>query len=181
MEGPQVAQRVGIAFERRVEEVAQDQAERLAVPDLMQASRGQDLRPRTVFSRHVAQVDGRVGGLLRGDCAREEVDPRVGHAHGAHTDLSSVADGHVQPGHGVEEGRLARAGEAGESESHGEGVVFGMGWRHLGRVTPTTSHRSSRWWNPAHQRDGHNAIRISTHVYNTTAEIERVAETLQGL
>ena len=24
-----------------------------------------------------------------------------------------------------------------------------------------------------HQRDGHNAIRISTHVYNTTDEIER--------
>ncbi len=32
-----------------------------------------------------------------------------------------------------------------------------------------------------HQRDGHNAIRISTHVYNTTAEIDRVVETLQSL
>ncbi len=32
-----------------------------------------------------------------------------------------------------------------------------------------------------HQRDGHNAIRISTHVYNTTAEIDRVAEALEGL
>ena len=29
-----------------------------------------------------------------------------------------------------------------------------------------------------HQRDGHNAIRVSTHVYNTTAEIDRVAEVL---
>ena len=32
-----------------------------------------------------------------------------------------------------------------------------------------------------HQRDGHNAIRISTHVYNTTAEIDRAVETLDGL
>ncbi len=32
-----------------------------------------------------------------------------------------------------------------------------------------------------HQRDGHNAIRISTHVYNTTAEIDRVTEALDGL
>ena len=32
-----------------------------------------------------------------------------------------------------------------------------------------------------HQRDGHNAIRISTHVYNTTAEIDRVAQALAGL
>lgn len=29
-----------------------------------------------------------------------------------------------------------------------------------------------------HQRDGHNAIRISTHVYNTKAEIDRVVEVL---
>ena len=32
-----------------------------------------------------------------------------------------------------------------------------------------------------HQRDGHNAIRISTHVYNTIAEIDRVVEELRGL
>ena len=32
-----------------------------------------------------------------------------------------------------------------------------------------------------HQRDGHNAIRISTHVYNTTAEIDRLAEELERL
>ena len=32
-----------------------------------------------------------------------------------------------------------------------------------------------------HQRDGHNAIRISTHVYNTTAEIDRLADVLKGL
>ena len=32
-----------------------------------------------------------------------------------------------------------------------------------------------------HQRDGHNAIRISTHVYNTAAEIDRVAATLKTL
>ena len=25
-----------------------------------------------------------------------------------------------------------------------------------------------------HQRDGHNAIRVSTHIYNTTAEIDRL-------
>lgn len=31
-----------------------------------------------------------------------------------------------------------------------------------------------------HQRDGHNAIRISTHVYNTTAEIDRVVGTLRA-
>ena len=30
-----------------------------------------------------------------------------------------------------------------------------------------------------HQRDGHNAIRISTHVYNTTAEIDRLLEALE--
>lgn len=29
-----------------------------------------------------------------------------------------------------------------------------------------------------HQRDGHNAIRISTHVYNTTVELDRVVEHL---
>ncbi len=29
-----------------------------------------------------------------------------------------------------------------------------------------------------HQRDGHNAIRISTHIYNTTAEIDRVVAAL---
>jgi len=29
-----------------------------------------------------------------------------------------------------------------------------------------------------HQRDGHNAIRVSTHIYNTTTEIDRVAEVL---
>ena len=27
-----------------------------------------------------------------------------------------------------------------------------------------------------HQRDGHNAIRISTHVYNTMTEIDRLLE-----
>lgn len=32
-----------------------------------------------------------------------------------------------------------------------------------------------------HQRDGHNGIRISTHVYNTTAEIDRVTEALDEL
>ena len=32
-----------------------------------------------------------------------------------------------------------------------------------------------------HQRDGHNAIRISTHVYNTTAEVDRLADVLKGL
>ncbi len=32
-----------------------------------------------------------------------------------------------------------------------------------------------------HQRDGHNAIRISTHVYNTTAEIDRLVDVLKGL
>ena len=30
-----------------------------------------------------------------------------------------------------------------------------------------------------HQRDGHNAIRISTHVYNTTAEIDRLLAALE--
>ncbi len=32
-----------------------------------------------------------------------------------------------------------------------------------------------------HQRDGHEAIRISTHVYNTTDEIDRVVEALGAL
>jgi len=32
-----------------------------------------------------------------------------------------------------------------------------------------------------HQRNGHNAIRISTHVYNTTAEIDRLVDVLAGL
>ncbi|MDE2751174.1 MAG: aminotransferase class V-fold PLP-dependent enzyme [Gemmatimonadota bacterium] len=32
-----------------------------------------------------------------------------------------------------------------------------------------------------HQRDGHNAIRISTHVYNTTAEIDRLVDAFRGL
>ena len=32
-----------------------------------------------------------------------------------------------------------------------------------------------------HQRDGHNAIRISTHVYNTTAEIDRLVDAFLGL
>ncbi|MDH3224755.1 MAG: aminotransferase class V-fold PLP-dependent enzyme [Gemmatimonadota bacterium] len=32
-----------------------------------------------------------------------------------------------------------------------------------------------------HQRDGHNAIRISTHVYNTTEEVHRVLEGLRQL
>ena len=32
-----------------------------------------------------------------------------------------------------------------------------------------------------HQRDGHNAIRISTHVYNAVAEVDRVVEELDGL
>ncbi len=27
-----------------------------------------------------------------------------------------------------------------------------------------------------HQRDGHNAIRVSTHVYNTTGEIDRLLD-----
>jgi selenocysteine lyase/cysteine desulfurase len=31
-----------------------------------------------------------------------------------------------------------------------------------------------------HQRDGHNAIRVSTHVYNTKAEIDRLMEGLAG-
>ena len=31
-----------------------------------------------------------------------------------------------------------------------------------------------------HQRDGHNAIRVSTHIYNTTAEIDRLTEVLEG-
>ena len=32
-----------------------------------------------------------------------------------------------------------------------------------------------------HQRDGHNAIRISTHVYNTAAEVARVVRELDGM
>lgn len=32
-----------------------------------------------------------------------------------------------------------------------------------------------------HQRDGHNAIRVSTHVYNNQAEIDRLAATLEEL
>jgi len=32
-----------------------------------------------------------------------------------------------------------------------------------------------------HQRDGHNAIRISTHIYNTTAEIDRLVAALESL
>ncbi len=32
-----------------------------------------------------------------------------------------------------------------------------------------------------HQRDGHNAIRVSTHVYNTQAEIDRLVVALEGL
>ena len=32
-----------------------------------------------------------------------------------------------------------------------------------------------------HQRDGHNAIRISTHVYNTTRELDRLISALVGL
>ena len=32
-----------------------------------------------------------------------------------------------------------------------------------------------------HQRDGHNAIRVSTHVYNTAAEIARVVRELDAL
>jgi len=32
-----------------------------------------------------------------------------------------------------------------------------------------------------HQRDGHNAIRVSTHVYNTRHEIDRLLEGFEGL
>ena len=32
-----------------------------------------------------------------------------------------------------------------------------------------------------HRRDGHNAIRVSTHIYNTTAEIERLAAALESI
>jgi selenocysteine lyase/cysteine desulfurase len=32
-----------------------------------------------------------------------------------------------------------------------------------------------------HQRDGHNAIRVSTHIYNTKAEIDRLIEGLVSL
>ena len=32
-----------------------------------------------------------------------------------------------------------------------------------------------------HQRDGHNAIRISTHIYNTTSEIDRLVAALESL
>ena len=32
-----------------------------------------------------------------------------------------------------------------------------------------------------HQRDGHNAIRVSTHVYNTTSEIDRLVQALRDL
>ena len=32
-----------------------------------------------------------------------------------------------------------------------------------------------------HQRDGHNAIRISTHFYNTTDEIDLLIEELKKL
>jgi len=32
-----------------------------------------------------------------------------------------------------------------------------------------------------HQRDGHNAIRVSTHFYNPTAEIDRLVDTLRSV
>ena len=32
-----------------------------------------------------------------------------------------------------------------------------------------------------HQRDGHNAIRVSTHIYNTTVEIDRLIAALEAL
>ena len=32
-----------------------------------------------------------------------------------------------------------------------------------------------------HQRDGHNAIRVSTHIYNTTGEIDRFVAALGSL
>ncbi len=31
-----------------------------------------------------------------------------------------------------------------------------------------------------HKRDGHNAIRVSTHIYNTKTEVDRLVEVLQG-
>ena len=122
VEGAQLGEGIGVGFERRVGEVSQDQAERVPVPDLLQGAGRQDLGRAAVFPRHVAQVDRRVGGLLRRDHAGQEIEPRVRDAHRAHPHLAAVADGHVQPGHRVEEGRLSRAGEPREAESHGEGV-----------------------------------------------------------
>ncbi len=48
------------------------------------------------------------------------------------------------------------------------------------QAVPAMAHRA-RIHIDEHQRDGHNAIRISTHVYNTTAEIEGLIDALHGL
>ncbi len=38
--------------------------------------------------------------------------------------------------------------------------------------------RTARTHIDEHQRDGHNAIRVSTHIYNTRAEIDRLLDAL---
>ena len=121
VEGAQLGEGIGVGFEGGIGEVAQDQTERVAIADLLERAGGKDLRGAAMLPWDIAQVDGRVGGLLRRDHAREQVDARIRDAHRAHAHLAAVADGRVQAGHGVEEGRLARARESREAESHGRG------------------------------------------------------------
>ena len=47
-------------------------------------------------------------------------------------------------------------------------------------AVPTVAERASIHIDE-HQRDGHNAIRVSTHVYNTTDEIDRLVVALESL
>ena len=118
VECAKVAKRVRIGVEGGVEEVAQHEAQRFPVPDFLQTVGRQVAGPGAVLTRDIAEIDGRVGRLLRRDHAGEEINARVGHADRPDPDLAAVAHGHVEAGHGVEKRGLSGAGKSGESESH---------------------------------------------------------------
>ena len=95
-EGVQVPERVGVALDRRVLEVAEHERERLLLADRRERPRRQPLALRPVLAGHVAEGHLGVDRLLGVEHGGEPIDALVGYAHGPESHLAAVADGHVE-------------------------------------------------------------------------------------
>ena len=118
VESLEIAERVGLVLQRRVVEIAQHEAQRFLITDLLEASRRESPLGRTVFARHVAEAHLRERGLPRREDLREPVDALVRHANHAEADSATMSDRDILPRHRIENSGLPRTGEADETDLH---------------------------------------------------------------
>ena len=117
-EGLEFALRVRRVRKRGIVEVAQDEAERLLIADLLEPARRQALARRAVFARNVAEPHLGVRRPARGEAGAERIDPRIRNPHRAEAHLAAEPDRHAEPRHRVEHRRLPGTREPHESNPH---------------------------------------------------------------